>query len=237
MTALDWDVHAYFVLNGALHDAAIAAWEIKRRDASARPITLIRVMGRYGQSSDPSLPSYHTSGLPLVPGLIELVTSESIASGRHVGLERHLGKVVVRGWRGEPGDRVRGVGGVTWIRAVEWLPYQRRTFVTPAFPGYVSGHSTFSRAASEVLSAITGSPYFPGGYAYFEAKPGYLTFEYGPSAPVRLEWASYFDAADQAGQSRLWGGIHVTPDDFRGRVLGSRVGLNALTRARSFFAP
>ncbi|MFO0638988.1 MAG: vanadium-dependent haloperoxidase [Polyangiaceae bacterium] len=237
MAALDWDVHAYLALNGALHDAAIAAWEIKRRDASARPITLIRVMGRYGQSSDSSLPSYHPSGLPLVPGLIELVTSESVASGRHVGFERHLGKVVVRGWRGEPGDRVRGVGGVTWIRAVEWLPYQRRTFVTPAFPGYVSGHSTFSRAAAEVLAAVTGSPYFPGGYEYFEAKPGYLTFEYGPSAPVRLEWASFFDAADQAGQSRLWGGIHVTPDDLRGRILGSRVGLRALAKARSFFAP
>jgi hypothetical protein len=175
--------------------------------------------------------------LPLVPGLIELVTSESLASGRHVGFERHVGKVVVRGWRGEPGDRKHGVGGVTWIRAVEWLPYQRRTFVTPAFPGYVSGHSTFSRAAAEVLASVTGSPYFPGGYEYFEAKPGYLTFEYGPSAPVRLEWASYFDAADQAGQSRLWGGIHVTPDDFRGRVLGRRVGLRALTRARAFFTP
>ena len=237
LTALDWDAHAYFILNGALHDAAIAAWEIKRRDASARPITLVRVMGRYGQSSDPSLPSYHPSGLPLVPGLIELVTNESLASGRHAGFERHVGKVVVRGWRGEPGDRKHGVGGVTWIRAVEWLPYQRRTFVTPAFPGYVSGHSTFSRAAAEVLASVTGSPFFPGGYEYFEAKPGYLTFEYGPSAPVRLEWASYFDAADQAGQSRLWGGIHVTPDDYRGRVLGRRVGLRALTRARAFFTP
>ena len=47
--------------------------------------------------------------------------------------------------------------GTEWIRAIDWLPYQRETFVTPAFAGYVSGHSVFSRAGAEVLTAITGS--------------------------------------------------------------------------------
>lgn len=233
---LAWDVHTYLAINGALHDAAISAWELKRRDVTARPITLIRVMGRAGQSTDPALPSYSTGGLPLVPGLIELITKESITSGRHARLAAFENQIAIRGWRGEPGDRKQDTGGVDWIRAVEWLPYQRRTFVTPAFPGYVSGHSTFSRAAAEVLAAITGSPYFPGGYAFFEAKEGYLTFERGPSQPVRLEWATYFDAADQAGQSRLWGGIHIAPDDLRGRELGKRVALKAIDKARSIFS-
>ncbi len=236
LDALAWDVHIYLAMNGALHDAAIAAWELKRRDVTARPITLIRAMGYAGQSTDPALPSYAKGGLPLVPGLIELITKESIASGRHARLAAFENQIAVRGWRGEPGDRRRDIGGVDWIRAVEWLPYQRRTFVTPAFPGYVSGHSTFSRAAAEVLSAVTGSPYFPGGYAFFEAKEGYLTFERGPSQPVRLEWATYFDAADQAGQSRLWGGIHITPDDFQGRELGRRVGVKAIEKARTIFS-
>jgi hypothetical protein len=44
------------------------------------------------------------------------------------------------------------------MRAKEWIPYQRRTFVTPAFPGYISGHSTFSRAAAEVLTASPAAP-------------------------------------------------------------------------------
>lgn len=233
---LAWDVHAYVALNGALHDAAIAAWELKRRDVTSRPITLVRIMGRAGQSTDPALPSYSTAGLPLVPGLIELITKETIANGRHARLAGFENQIAVRGWRGEPGDRKRDAGGVDWVRAVEWLPYQRRTFVTPAFPGYVSGHSTFSRAAAEVLAAITGSAYFPGGYAFFEAKEGYLTFERGPSQPVRLEWATYFDAADQAGQSRLWGGIHITPDDFRGRELGQRVAVKAIEKARALFS-
>ena len=48
-----------------------------------------------------------------------------------------------------------------------WVPYKQPTFVTPAFPGFVSGHSTFSRAAAEVLTAVTGSAFFPGGLGEF----------------------------------------------------------------------
>ena len=50
---------------------------------------------------------------------------------------------------------------------------------------------------------------------------------------VSLEWATYYDAADQAGQSRLWGGIHIKFDDFDGRRIGAQVGEGALdARAR-----
>jgi hypothetical protein len=116
------------------------------------------------------------------------------------------------------------------------MPYQLRTFVTPAFPGFISGHSTFSRAGAEVLTALTGSAYFPGGLGeYVSARDTSLTFERGPSTEVRLQWATYYDAADQAGQSRLWGGIHVQPDDFVGRKLGHLVGLAAVDRSQHFF--
>jgi hypothetical protein len=128
------------------------------------------------------------------------------------------------------------VGGVGWIRALEWIPYQRRTFVTPAFPGFVSGHSTFSRAAAEVLASATGSAYFPGGLGEFVAKANaYLVFERGPTADVKLQWATYYDAADQAGQSRIYGGIHIEADDFVGRELGHLVGLDAMAKAETFF--
>ena len=125
---------------------------------------------------------------------------------------------------------------MSWIRGIEWMPYQRRNFVTPAFPGFTSGHSTFSRASAEVLTAATGSPHFPGGFAEYVAAPGaYLVFEDGPSQEVRLQWSTYYDAADQAGQSRLWGGIHLWPDDSVGRTLGSQVGLDAFARAAMYF--
>jgi hypothetical protein len=172
-----------------------------------------------------------------VPGLIEVVTKETSAPGqRHAGLACYVGQVAVRDWLGEPGDRVHQASGVGWIRAVEWAPYQRRTFVTPAFPAFISGHSTFSRAAAEVLTRLTGSPYFPQGHGEYAARAGdFLTFERGPTTEVRLEWASYFDAADQAGQSRLWGGIHIPPDDFAGRRVGHRVGLQAVALAEKYF--
>lgn len=232
---LAWDVRAYLALNGALHDAAIAAWELKRLYVTARPITLVRYMAERGQRSDASAPSYDPNGLPLIDGLIELITPESSAPGqRHAKLARYVGEIAVRSWRGEPGNRTTEVGGVDYIRALEWMPYQRRTFVTPAFPGYVSGHSTFSRAAASVLAALTGSEYFPGGLGKRRFEPGYLVFEHGPSAPIELQWATYYDAADQAGQSRIWGGIHISQDDFDGRRIGARVGEEAVARAREY---
>ncbi|MFT5433650.1 MAG: hypothetical protein ACI9OJ_004356 [Myxococcota bacterium] len=233
---LAWDVHMYLALNGAVHDAAIAAWELKRIYTSARPITLIRHMGGLGQRSDPTGPAYHPEGLPLQAGLIEVITEDSVLAGeRHAHLARYVGEIALYSWRGEPGDRDNAVGGVGWIRAKNWIPYQRRTFVTPAFPGYISGHSTFSRAAAEVLTQLTGSPLFPGGLGTYRFEPGYLFFEAGPSEPVELQWATYFDASDQAGQSRLWGGIHVISDDLDGRRIGSEIGLTAVTLARTYF--
>jgi hypothetical protein len=123
------------------------------------------------------------------------------------------------------------------MRAVSWVPYQKATFVTPAFPGYTSGHSTFSRAAAEVMTRATGSPWFPGGLGEFVAPANaFLTFERGPTATVRLQWASYYDAADQAGQSRIWGGIHVEADDFLGRITGAAAGNLAWEKAERIFA-
>jgi hypothetical protein len=234
---LAWDVHVYLALNGAEHDAAISAWDLKRRSLTVRPISCIRWMGGKGQSSDPKGPSYDPQGLPLVPGLIEVITKESSAPGeRHARLAPFVGQIAVRDWLGEPGDRAHQVSGVGWVRAVDWITYQRRTFVTPAFPAFISGHSTFSRAGAEVLASLTGSPYFPGGLGEFVApKDTFLTFEKGPSTEVRLQWASYYDASDEAGQSRLWGSIHILPDDFAGRRVGHQVGLDAVALASKYF--
>jgi hypothetical protein len=125
---------------------------------------------------------------------------------------------------------------VRWIRAVEWVPYQAPTFVTPSFAGYFSGHSTFSRAAAEVLTGFTGSEYFPGGLDGWTVKAGSLKFEAGPSTDVPLEWATYFDAADSAGISRLYGGIHISSDDLTGRKAGAECGQAAWALAQQYYA-
>ena len=234
---LEWDVKLYFALNGAVHDAAVAAWGAKEHYDSARPISMIRYMGGKGQASDPAAPAYHPDGLPLVPDLVEVVTAASSAPGqRHEQLADHVGEVAVRSWRGTPDDPDATTSGVGWILAVEWVPYQQPTFVTPAFAGYVSGHSTFSRAAAEVMTAFTGSAYFPGGLSEWTSPAGSLSFEAGPSEAVTLQWATYYDAADQAGTSRIFGGIHIVADDLAGRRLGAGCGEDAWSLAQRYYA-
>jgi hypothetical protein len=233
---LQWDVKLYLALNGAVHDAAIAAWGLKGHYDTVRPISIVRYLGGKGQSGDPALPSYSAEGLPLVPDLIELVTQETTAPGqRHEALAGHEGEIAIRAWAGTPEDPKTQFGGVTWILAVDWLPYQSPNFVTPAFPAYASGHSSFSRAAAEVMIAFTGSEFFPGGVSGYTIPAGSLKFEMGPTADIRLEWATYFDASDQAGQSRLWGGIHIEADDFVGRHLGSQCGTAAWALAQRYY--
>jgi hypothetical protein len=232
---LEWDVKVYFALNAAVHDAACAAWTLKRQYDGWRPIEAIRYMGHLGQCTDPSAASYNPNGLPLVPELIELVTPDtSQPGGRHAGLP--VGAIALYAWPGQPADPTNHYSGVRWIVAGDWIPYQKKTFVTPAFPGYISGHSTFSRAAAEVLAAVTGSPYFPGGLGTHttSANSG-LTFEQGPTQTVQLQWGTYFDASDQAGQSRLWGGIHVSVDDLTGRRIGSQSGQAVWALASKYF--
>lgn len=210
---LEWDLKLYLALNGAMHDAAIAAWGAKAYYDYVRPISMIRYLAGLGQSSNPDIEPYHRSGLPLIDDLIRVGD----------------GEIEIRSWTGAGND------GWQWIRAGEWVPYQLATFVTPAFAAYVSGHSAFSRAGAEVLTAITGSPYFPDGLGEWTVPKGWLEFEDGPSQDITLQWATYYDASDQAGISRLYGGIHVRADDLRGREMGSAVGIGAWNHALEFF--
>ena len=234
---LQWDVKLYLALNGAVHDAAIAAWGLKGHYDGIRPISMIRYMASLGQSSDPAGPAYNKEGLPLVPGLIELITKDLTGPGERMSaLAGHEGEIAVRAWQGNPADPKTQTSPVTWILGIAWVPYQLPTFVTPSFQGYISGHSTFSRAAAEVLAGITGSEYFPGGLSERTIKLGSFRVEAGPSTDIVLQWATYYDAADQAGQSRLYGGIHVQADDFTGRIVGATCGKDAWLVAQRYYA-
>src|SRR5437764_13644490 len=192
LNPLEWDVKVYFAINGAVHDAAIACWGAKRKYDGVRPITMIRYMGKKGQSSDSGQASFHPMGLPLEPGGIELSTAESSAPGqRHADLVAagaQLGDIAIVAWPGGPADPKTQHSGTRWVLAKGWVPYQRATFVTPAFPGYFSGHSTYSRSAAEVLTLLTGSEFFPGGFGEFVVRQnGFLQLEPGPSRDVTLQ--------------------------------------------------
>jgi hypothetical protein len=236
---LEWDVKVYFTLGGAMHDCAVSAWGVKGWYDFVRPVSAIRYLADLGQCTDPLLSSYHPGGIDLHPGLIEIVTADSTAPGeRHTHLAGNEGKIAVKAWRG-PGyivDPAVDEAGVGWILAEDWWPYQRPTFVTPPFAGYVSGHSTYSRAGALVLTLLTGSEYFPGGLSQFHCRKNeFLVFEEGPSVDITMQWARYMDASDQCSLSRIWGGIHPPADDIPGRRIGQAVAQDAVALALTSF--
>lgn len=239
LSDLEWDVKSYLMMGGGMHDIAIASWSVKGYYDYIRPISAMRFMCDQGQCTDPNLPSYNVDGIHLVDDKIELVTAETTAPGeRHEHLAGSEGKIAFKAWRGPEfiEDEETDVAGVGWILADNWWPYQRPSFVTPPFAGYVSGHSTYSRGAAEMMTMLTGTEYFPGGIGEFIAPMNeFLVFEDGPSMDITLQWATYQDASDQCSLSRIWGGIHPPADDLPGRHMGQAIGPEAFTEARRYF--
>jgi len=119
-------------------------------------------------------------------------------------------------------------GGLGSIAGETWMPYQLPSFPTPPFPEYVSGHSTFSGAAAEVLRRFTGSDAFGAGIT---RPPHSLALEPGlPSAAVTLNWPTFTAAAEQAGISRVYGGIHFDHGNAAGMQLGRQVGAQVFAK-------
>lgn len=84
--------------------------------------------------------------------------------------------------------------------------------VTPAFPSYISGHSTFSAAAATVLAAYFGTDQVPFS-STSDALPG-----------VTRTFSGFSQAAAEAGQSRIYGGIHYQFDNQAGLRSGQQIG-------------
>lgn len=130
----------------------------------------------------------------------------------------------VQAWAG-PCKGTRTIKGKTWQSYI----------ATPPFPEHVSGHSTFSRAAAVTLKNYTGSDEFGGCYT---VPKGSSKIEPGCSIPcvdVRLDWPTFTEAAEQAGLSRLYGGIHFKRGNELGQKLGTFVGTQAWEKAVFYF--
>ncbi len=124
--------------------------------------------------------------------------------------------------------------GYGQVPGERWIPYQSPNVVTPPFPEYVSGHSTFSSAAAAILAKFTGSDSFGAGVT-IEAgtslfEPRTDTQVGTPATDVLLSWPTLTAAAKDAGLSRRLGGIHFQDGDEHGYNLGQRVGGNVLAR-------
>ncbi|MEI7698610.1 MAG: phosphatase PAP2 family protein [Planctomycetia bacterium] len=83
---------------------------------------------------------------------------------------------------------------------------------TPAFPSYTSGHSTFSSAGATVMARLLGTD----------------TISFPIPAEVSgiaaRSFSSFSAAAEEAGMSRIYGGIHFSFDNTEGQRAGRRLG-------------
>lgn len=137
-----------------------------------------------------------------------------------------FGNTYVRAWGGP-------YQGTQYIRGSDWQPYQSTTFVTPPFAEYISGHSIFSAASAEILKRYTGSDEFgasvtiPAGSSFVE--PGAV-----PAEDITLAWKTFSDAADEAGISRRYGGIHFEDGDLFSRKAGRLVAALVWEKAQSY---
>lgn len=191
---LDEDVQLFFALGNAVMDAGIATWEAKLSYNSARPVRVIRELGRLG-----------------------LIGTDSNGDG----------VFEINAWGGP------GLGTIT-IPATQFLTYQNPFGPpSPPFAEYTSGHSAFSAAGAEILRLFTGSDVFGGSVTF---APGTSAFEPGitPGSSVTLFWDTFSEAADEAGISRRYGGIHFLDGDIQGRILGRRVGGSVWNRSQFF---
>lgn len=90
----------------------------------------------------------------------------------------------------------------------DWMPLLE----TPPFPAYVSGHSTFSSAGAAVLAQSFGTD-----------RIAFATTSDGLPGVTR-KFTSLSQAADEAGMSRIYGGIHWQFDNVEGLKVGRTLG-------------
>lgn len=125
-------------------------------------------------------------------------------------------------------DEIKSWNGT--ISGAQWIPYQESNFVTPPFADFPSGHSSFSKSFALTMNKWFGPiitktltfydqqklicPLFQTNetinYGDFLVKSGTSLIESSvPSNNIILSFSSWNQIADQAGISRLYGGIHA----------------------------
>ena len=138
----------------------------------------------------------------------------------------HLDGFAIEAW--QPGE------GTQTILATDFLTYQLPGGnVSPPFAEYTSGHSAFSAAGAEILRLFSGSDEF-GGSITFEAGQSLFEPDVTPQETTTLEWETFSEAADEAGLSRIYGGIHFDDGDIYSRSLGREVGSAVFAEAQSY---
>lgn len=148
----------------------------------------------------------------------------------------------VRGWGG-PGE------GTVTLPAEQWSPYSPSDFLTPPFPGYVSGHSTVSGGSGRFLELFTGSDRF--GYeepwtvgsltepglpcTQIQRSEGQAPPPADLSCETTITLPTFSATAEMAGFSRVLGGFHIQADNLAGLDMGRSVADHDWDVVNSYF--
>ena len=109
-------------------------------------------------------------------------------------------------------------GNASTIAQPNWIPLIN----TPPFPTYTSGHSTFSGAAATVLAALFGD-----NVGFTSRMDGQTAASQRPLDPRLITtrtFTTFSQAAEEAGLSRIFGGIHFEFDSTAGKATGIEIG-------------
>jgi hypothetical protein len=135
------------------------------------------------------------------------------------------------------GQQIKGLisaqDGIGLMPGELWHPYQLSTFSTPPFAEFVSGHSTFSSASAEILRRYTGADTY-GESTQIAANS--MTHQAStPKQALSLKWDTFTAAAQEAGLSRLYGGIHFEAGNEVGQSMGGKVAAKVWDKAFRLF--
>lgn len=108
--------------------------------------------------------------------------------------------------------------GTVKMQGEGWCPY----LPTPPFAEYPSEHSTFSHALAEIIRCFCGDDEY-GECVTFPAYSSVIEPDCTPAVALTLSWKTLREAAEQAGMSRRYAGIHFADGDMQGRNLGQSV--------------
>ena len=124
--------------------------------------------------------------------------------------------------------------GAKPIDGASWFPYQPSSFPTPRSSSTRRATAQFNAAGAEILALITSSDRF-GGSSTLGAGNSKIELGEVPASDVTLSWPTFSDAADQAGLSRRYGGLHFEQADLDARAAGRMAARAAWQKAQRYW--
>jgi hypothetical protein len=211
------------------YDKLTAEWWAGGPTTSTPPGILMwywkNYMATYNIADTQGIRVFMLSGLQVAIGLFE---SGRVAWGQKLlYTQARPIQDIRRLWRGQTVIGYNGQG----VSGEAWLPYQEATFVTPPFPDFVSGHSTYSAVFANTMAQWFGDNIRTDGLVTMtdlnlvtpvqlgvQTQPfGTIVFPQGssgiqqgivPTQATTLSFTTWSGLAQSAGISRQYGGIH-----------------------------